>query len=58
MTEIREFQFDVMIRLPKGSPDIEDVVDRLLTASGPVDQLAYRSSEKCRICRPYSEQGG
>jgi hypothetical protein len=32
MTEIREFQFDVMIRLPKGSPDIEDLVDRLYEA--------------------------
>ena len=32
MTEIREFQFDVMIRLPKGCPDIEDVVDRLYEA--------------------------
>lgn len=29
MTEIREFQFDVMIKLPQGCPDIEDVVDRL-----------------------------
>jgi len=29
MTEIREFQFDVMIRLPEGCPDIEDVMDRL-----------------------------
>ena len=32
MTEIREFQFDVMIRLPQGSPDIEDVLDRLFQA--------------------------
>lgn len=29
MSEVREFQFDVMIRLPEGCPDIEDVVDRL-----------------------------
>jgi hypothetical protein len=29
MTEIKEFQFDVMIRLPEGCLDIEDVVDRL-----------------------------
>jgi hypothetical protein len=29
MTEIREFQFDVMIKLPQGCPDIEDVVDKL-----------------------------
>lgn len=32
MTEIREFQFDVMIRLPMSCPDIEDVVDRLYEA--------------------------
>jgi hypothetical protein len=32
MTEIREFQFDVMIRLPQGCPDIEDVVDWLYEA--------------------------
>lgn len=32
MTEIREFQFDVMIRLPKGNPDIEKVLDRLYEA--------------------------
>lgn len=32
MTEIREFQFDVMIRLPMGCSDIEDVVDRLYEA--------------------------
>ena len=32
MTEIREFQLDVMIRLPQGSPDIEDVLDRLFQA--------------------------
>ncbi len=29
MSEVREFQFDVMIRLPQGCPDIEDVVDKL-----------------------------
>jgi hypothetical protein len=32
MTEIREFQFDVMIKLPQGCPDIEDVVDWLYEA--------------------------
>lgn len=32
MTEIREFKFDVMIRLPKGCPDIEYVLDRLYEA--------------------------
>ena len=32
MTEIREFQFDVMIRLPKCCPDVEDVLDRLYGA--------------------------
>ena len=32
MTEIREFQFDVMIRLPQGCPDIWDVLDRLFQA--------------------------
>ena len=29
MSEIREFQFDVMFRLPQRCPDIEDVVDKL-----------------------------
>ena len=29
MSEVREFQFDVMIRLPQVCPDIEDVVDKL-----------------------------
>ena len=32
MTEIREFQFDVMIRLPQGCPDLDDVLDRLFQA--------------------------
>lgn len=32
MTKIREFQFDVMIRLPKCCPDVEDVLDRLYGA--------------------------
>ena len=32
MTEIREFQFEVMIRLPKCCPDVEDVLDRLFQA--------------------------
>jgi hypothetical protein len=29
MSEVQEFQFDVMIRLPQRCPDIEDVVDKL-----------------------------
>lgn len=32
MTEIREFEFDVMIRLPQGCPDLDDVLDRLFQA--------------------------
>ena len=32
MTEIREFQFEVMIRQPKCCPDVEDVLDRLYEA--------------------------
>ena len=32
MTEIREFQFEVMIRQPKCCPDVEDVLDRLFQA--------------------------
>jgi len=32
VTEIREFEFDVMIRLPQGCPDIEVVLDRLYEA--------------------------
>ena len=40
VTEIREFQFDVMIRLPQGSPDIEDVLDRLFEAGCAEDEPA------------------
>lgn len=29
MSEIQEFRFDVMIRLPQRCPDIESVLDRL-----------------------------